>query len=58
MGISMNVYELINTNNTFLLLVHRKADYPNLSRMAIDYLIIPGMPVHCPKASPKANQYH
>ena len=27
-----------------------KADYPNLSRMAVDYLIIPGMLMHCWKA--------
>jgi hypothetical protein len=28
----------------------RKADYPNLSRMALDYLIIPGALAWCLKA--------
>ena len=27
----------------------RSADYPNLSQMAVDYLIIPGTLVHCLK---------
>ena len=34
----------------------RKADYPNLYRMAVDYLIIPGTLVRCWKCK-SINQY-